>query len=191
MQHNRILPAVFIVATVFAAPAASTAQESTSPAQPKAPAPQQRTPPPPPPPPAARPLFLAGARKSGPLGGSATVGVLFPLKPTVQGTDHGSSFWAYRGLLFEAAAGDDGFELAAGWGQRWKLRRGPALYGQDILATAFRKQTVSGDATYVGGEAGLTMLTLRMSVGAATRVDGPVDAERTIFTWGIGFHIGR
>lgn len=35
------------------------------------------------------------------------------------------------------------------------------------------------------------MMTLRVSVGAATRVAGPVDADRTIFTSGIGFHIGR
>ena len=190
MNHTTILPAVVIAAVALASPAAVSAQQSTPPAQPKPPAAQQPTPPPAPPP-EARPLFLGGARKSGPLGRSATVGILFPLKPTVQGTDHGSSFWAHRGVLIEAAAGDEGFELAAGWGQRWKLRHGPALYGQDVLATAFRKRTASGDATYVGGEAGLTVMTLRMSVGAATRVDGPADADRTIFTWGIGFHIGR
>ena len=187
-MNTKILPAVVLAAVALATPAAVSAQQSTPPAQPKQPAAQQPIPPPPPEP---RPLFLGGARKSGPLGRSATVGILFPLKPTVQGTDHGSSFWAHRGVLIEAAAGDGGFELAAGWGQRWKLRHGPALYGQDILATAFRKRTDSGDATYVGAEAGLTVMTLRMSVGAATRVDGPADAERTIFTWGIGFHIGR
>jgi hypothetical protein len=190
MNQTKILPAVVVAAVALAAPVAVSAQPSTPPAQPKTPAAQQPAPPPPQPP-EARPLFLGGARKSGPLGRSATVGILFPLKPTVQGTDHGSSFWAHRGVLIEAGAGDGGFELAAGWGQRWKLRHGPALYGQDILATAFRKRTASGDATYVGGEAGLTVMTLRMSVGAATRVDGPADAERTIFTWGIGFHIGR
>ena len=199
MNQKEILSAIVVTACVLTTPATGFAQQTT-PAQP-APATPGKPPitaPPqgkpqltPPPPPDPRPIFLAGARKSGPLGGSATVGILFPLKPVKQGTDHGSSFWAHRGVLIEAAAGNDGFELAAGWGQRWKLRRGPALYGQDILATAFRRQTDTGNATYVGGEAGLTMLTLRMSVGAATRVDGPVDAARTIFTWGIGFHIGR
>jgi hypothetical protein len=178
MNREKILSAVVVTACALATPGVVSAQQAKPQVAPL-------------PPPVARPLFLAGARKSGPLGGSATVGILIPLKPTIQGTDHGSSFWAHRGLLFEAAAGDDGFELAAGWGQRWKLRRGPALYGQDVLATAFRRQTAAGDATYVGGEAGLTMMTLRVSVGAATRVDGPIEAERTIFTWGIGFHIGR
>ena len=189
MNLEKILSAIVVTAWAIATPIAGFAQQNT-PAQPAAAAPgkPQATPPAPP---AARPLFLAGARKSGPLGGSATVGILFPLKPVKQGTDHGSNFWAHRGVLVEAAAGDGGFELAAGWGQRWKLRRGPALYGQDVLATTFRKRTAGGDATYVGGEAGLTIMTLRMSVGAATRVDGPIDAERTIFTWGIGFHIGR
>ena len=188
MNQKGILSAIVVTAWAVAAPAAGLAQQDT-PAQPAPAAPGKAQVAPQPP--AARPVLLAGARKSGPLGGSATVGILFPLKPVKQGTDHGSSFWAHRGVLIEAAAGDDGFELAAGWGQRWKLRRGPALYGQDILATAFRTQTATGNATYVGGEAGLTMLTLRMSVGAATRVDGPAGADRTIFTWGIGFHIGR
>ena len=184
MKVEKILPVVVVATCALIAPAAASAQSSTPPAQQK-PAVE------PPPPPAARPVLLGGARKSGPLGPSATVGILFPLRPVKQGTDHGSNFYAHRGVLIEAAAGDEGFELAAGWGQRWKLRRGPALYGQDILATAFRKHTEAGDATYVGGEAGLTIMTLRMSVGAATRVDGPVAADRTIFTWGIGFHIGR
>ena len=185
MNHKRILPVVAVAICALVAPAVLVAQPPAPPAQPSKP---QAVPPPPP---AARPVLLGGVRKSGPLGPSATVGVLFPLRPVKQGTDHGSNFYAHRGLLIEAAAGDEGFELAAGWGQRWKLRRGPALYGQDVLATAFRKHTAAGDATYVGGEAGLTIMTLRMSVGAATRVDGPVDAARTVFTWGVGFHIGR
>jgi hypothetical protein len=35
------------------------------------------------------------------------------------------------------------------------------------------------------------MMLFRVSVGAATRVSGAQQADRTIFTWGIGFNIGR
>lgn len=188
MSHTKILPVLFFAASLFATPAAVSAQQSAPPAQPKTPAAQQSTPPPPP---AARPLFLAGARKSGPLGGSATVGILIPVTSPKRGTGYGSDWFAHQGVLIEAAAADDGFELAAGWGRRWTPRRGPVLYGQDIMATAFRRKNSPIDSTYVGGEVGLTMMTVRMSVGVATRVAGPSDASRTIFTWGIGFHSGR
>ncbi len=179
MNHKTILPAVVVAACALAAPAVGFAQQNTPPEQTSTLAP------------ARRPLFLAGARKSGPLGGSATVGILIPVKAPARGTGYGSDWYQHRGVLVEAAAADDGFALAAGWGRRWTPRRGPVLYGQDILATAFRRRNSTADATYVGGEVGLTMMTVRMSVGAATRVDGPVEADRIIFTWGVGFHIGR
>ena len=185
MNIRKILPVVVVAACTLAAPAAVSAQPSTPPAPPKLPAAE------PTPPPAARPLFLAGARKSGPLGGSATVGILIPVTSPKRGTGYGSDWFAHQGVLIEAAAADDGFELAAGWGRRWTPRRGPVLYGQDLLLTAFRRSNSAIDTTYVGGEVGLTMMTVRMSVGVATRVDGPPEANRTIFTWGVGFHSGR
>ncbi len=155
----------------------SYAQQTTPPAKPGPPVPEKR------------PLFLAGVRTSGPLEKSATVGLLIPLRPLERGTDFGSNLFAFRGVLLEAAGGPEGFEVAAGWGRRYRSARGPALFGQDVLATAFRKTTT--DTTYVGGEAGITTFGLRVSVGAATRVAGPLESDRTIFTWGIGFHIGR
>ena len=184
MNTRKTLPFVVVAACALAAPAAVSAQPSTQPAQPKLPAAEQAPPP-------ARPLFLAGARKSGPLGGSATVGILIPVTSPKRGTGYGSDWLAHQGVLIEAAASDDGFELAAGWGRRWTPRRGPVLYGQDIMLTAFRRSNSPVETTYVGGEVGLTMMTGRMSVGVATRVDGPSEANRTIFTWGIGFHSGR
>ncbi len=184
MNHKKILPVVAVAMCALVVPAVLWAQPPAPPAQPKPPAAE-------PAPPAARPLFLAGARKSGPLGGSATVGVLIPVKSPQRGTGYGANWFEHQGVLIEAAAADDGFELAAGWGRRWTPRRGPVLYGRDIVATAFRRTDQPARATYVGGEVGLTMMTLRMSVGAATRVAGPADADRTIFTWGIGFHSGR
>jgi len=142
--------------------------------------------------PAARPLLLAGAKKSGPLHAAATVGILIPLRPLKRGSDFGSDLFSYRGVIVEAAAGEEGFEVAAGWGRRWKGRKGPALFGDDVMATAFqRRSETSPDAAYVGGEVGLTMMMFRVSVGAATRVSGSQEADRTIFTWGLGFNIGR
>jgi hypothetical protein len=95
-------------------------------------------------------------------------------------------------VIVEAGAGAEGFELAAGWGRRWKLRKGPALFGSDVMATAFqRRSDTAPDATYVGGEVGLTVMTFRVSVGAASRVSGDQAADRTIFTWGVGFNIGK
>jgi hypothetical protein len=144
--------------------------------------------------PAARLLLLAGAKKSGPLHEAATVGILIPLRPSEQGSDFGSDFRGYRGVIVEAGAGAEGFELAAGWGRRWKVSqgKGPALFGEDVMATAFqRRSDTAPDATYAGGEVGVTIMTFRVSVGAATRVSGYQDADRTIFTWGIGFNIGK
>jgi hypothetical protein len=144
------------------------------------------------PPPAARPLLLAGAKNSGPLHEAATVGILIPLRSIERGSDFGSNLFGYRGVIVEAGAGAEGFELAAGWGRRWKPRKGPALFGEDVMATAFlRRSDAAPDATYVGSEVGLTMMLFRVSVGAATRVSGAQQADRTIFTWGIGFNIGR
>jgi hypothetical protein len=176
--RRAVVRSVIIVATcAFASPFAVSAQATV-----QSNAPER----------ASRPLLLAGARKSGPLEGSATVGMLIPVRPLERSGDFGGKFLAYRGVLVEAAAGADGLELAAGWGRRLKLPKGPALFGEDILATAFQTRKSGTEATYVGGEVGLTMLMMRMSVGAATRVSGPPDEpDRTIFTWGFGFNFGR
>lgn len=174
-MRRAVVRSVIVVATcAFASPFAVSAQATTAPL------------------PAARPLLLAGAKKSGPLHGAATVGILIPLRPLERGSDFGSDLLGHRGVIVEAGAGAEGFELAAGWGRRWKLPKGPTLFGEDVMATAFqRRSDTAPDATYVGGEVGLTMLTFRVSVGAATRVSGAQEADRTIFTWGFGFHIGR
>jgi hypothetical protein len=170
-----VVRSVMIVAVcAFASPFAASAQATTT---------VER---------ARRPLLLAGVKKSGPLHGAATVGLLVPLRPLERSDDFGGGFRAYRGVLVEAAAGADGFELAAGWARRLKTPRGPTLFGEDVTAKAFqRRSDTTPDTTYVGGEVGLTMMTLRVSVGAATRVAGAPESDRTIVTWGVGFHIGR
>ena len=174
-MRRAVVRSVIVVATcAFASPFAVSAQATAAPQT------------------AARPLLLAGAKKSGPLHEAATVGILIPLRPLERGSDFGSGLFAHRGVIVEAGAGAEGFELAAGWGRRWKSPKGPALFGEDVLATAFlRRSDTAPDATYLGGEAGLTIIMFRVSVGAATRVSGAQQADRTIFTWGLGFNIGR
>lgn len=173
--RRAVVRSVIVVATcAFASPFAVSAQATAAPQG------------------APRPLLLAGAKTSGPLHKAATVGILIPLRPLERGSDFGSELRGYSGVMIEAAAGAEGFGLAAGWGRRWKLPKGPALFGEDVMATAFQKRSdTSPDATYVGGEVGLTMMMFRVQVGAATRVAGAEQADRTIFTWGIGFNIGR
>ena len=174
-MRRAVVRSVMIVAvSACGSPVAVSAQATTTPER------------------ASRPLLLAGAKTSGPLGRAATVGLLIPLRPLERSGDFGGGFRAYRGVLVEASAGAGGFGLAAGWARRLKTPKGPSLFGEDVVATTFqRRSDTVPDATYVGGEVGLTLLTFRVSVGAATRVSGPEEADGTIFTWGVGFHIGR
>lgn len=139
---------------------------------------------------AKRPILLTGVKLSSrPLHETATGGILIPVLPLQQSSDVGGA--VHRGVIIEAGLGVDGYELSAGWGRRLKEPDGPAVIGQDIRATAYRKRTsLQEDATYVGGEAGLTFAMVRVSLGAATRVKGPDTADSTIFTFGVGFHIG-
>ena len=147
-------------------------------------------------PPMTRPLLLMGIKASRPFHGMGTLGTLIPLRPLEQtGELNSNDDFVYRGLIVEAGGGDEGYELAVGWGRRVKDAKHPALFGQDVRATAFRTRQPPKNAltnvTYGGGEVGVTALTARLSVGAATRVSGDEGADRFIFTWGIGFHLGR
>ena len=146
-----------------------------------------------------RPLLLVGAKTSRPLHEAATVGTLIALRPLERGSDFASSLYAYRGVVLEAAVGAEGHGFAAGWGSRMKQPGGLTYFGHDIMATWFRTKpwsTVTGgrtQATYVGGEVGFTLPYIpltRLSLGAARRVDGPQEVDRTIFAWGIGVSLG-
>jgi hypothetical protein len=139
---------------------------------------------------AARPILLTGGKLSArPLHETVTGGILIPvLRP--EPAEHATL--SYRGVIVEAGVGVGGYELSAGWGNR--LKSSPdalAVIGQDVRATAFRvRDSVRQHATYIGGEAGLTFATLRVSLGAARRVNGPETADPTIFTFGVGLQIG-
>ena len=178
MNAKRTLPALAIAGCALAAPLSAVAQQKA------------------PEPPTMRPLLLMGVKASRPLHGMGTLGTLIPLKPLERTGEFDShDDFVYRGLIVEAGGGDEGYELAVGWGRRVKDRTHPAVFGQDVLATAFRTRRPSRDAltdtTYVGGEVGFTVFTARLSVGAATRVSGDEGSDRVIFTWGFGFHLGR
>ena len=149
------------------------------------------------PPRATRPLLLVGAETSRPLHEAATVGTVIALRPLKRGSDFTSGMYAYRGVVLEAAVGVEGYALAAGWGQRMKAPGDPVFYGTDVMATWFRtRKWVAAErvnATYVGAEVGFPLLIIpmtRMSLGAARRVRGPREVDGTIFTWGIGVHLG-
>ena len=176
-----VVRAVMIVAVfALASPFAVSAQATTTPK------------------PARRPLLLVGAETSRPLHEAATVGTLIALRPLERGSDFASSMYVYRGVVLEGAVGAEGHGLAAGWGSRLKQPGGLVFFGHDVLATWFQtKPSSTGaptQATYVGGEVGFTlpyMPMTRLSLGAARRVSGPQEVDRTIFTWGIGVHLGK
>jgi|SRR5688572_20213700 len=177
--RRAVARSVIVVAMcAFASPFAVSAQATTTPSR--------------------RPLLLFGGEISRPLHETATVGTLIPLRPLEPGTDGFGGSYAHRGLVLEAALGAEGYGLAAGWGRRIKEPRGFAFVGEDIMATWFRTRSSShsktGNATYVGAEVGFTAAFLpmtRISLGAARRISGPEEVDRTIFTWGLGFHLGR
>ena len=181
-MRRAVARAVVLVATcALASPFAVSAQATTTPE------------------PARRPLLLIGAKTSRPLHEAATVGTLIALRPLERGSDFASSLYVYRGVVLEAAIGAEGHGFAAGWGSRLKQPGGLTYFGHDIMATWFRTKpwsTVSGgrtQATYVGGEVGFTLPYIpltRMSLGAARRVAGPQEVDRTIFAWGIGVSLG-
>ena len=148
--------------------------------------------------PSRRPLLTFGGETSRPLHETATVGTLIPLRPLEPGSDGFGGSYAHRGVVFEAALGAEGYGFAAGWGNRIKEPGGLAFFGQDIMATWFRTHPSShtriGNATYVGGEVGFSVFFLpmtRVSLGVATRISGPEEVDRTIFTWGLGINLGK
>jgi hypothetical protein len=126
-----------------------------------------------------------------PLRTTAGIGILFPFgNPDVE--DHG--VLSYPGLLVEAGAGAGGRRIAFGLASRVKDSRGPVLFGVDALMavkwTGSSPRAASGSATYLGAEAGLLLLAIRLSAGVARRVDGPAGPHRTIGTWSVGVQTG-
>ncbi|HEX5068665.1 MAG TPA: hypothetical protein VFV78_00510 [Vicinamibacterales bacterium] len=139
-----------------------------------------------------RPLFVAGGRYDAPLQGAATGGILIPLWDLEYG-DAGCSAPAYRGLQVEATAGRGGARLAAGLARRTREDGHPSLFGQDVLVSVMRTgaspREADAHATYLGIEAGLTVLGVRLGLGVAHRLTS-AGTKATVFTWSAGVQIG-
>lgn len=136
------------------------------------------------------PVFLVGGHYSAPTRLVGTAGVLIaPPKPFTPGTATDSS---RVGLVLSGSAGTGGFRVAAG-GAALALE-GPFLTtGFDALFTVTRTRDTprgaAGRSTYVGGEAGLVLMSVRLSAGAAHRTAGVAGPKATIFTWSVGVQI--
>jgi hypothetical protein len=134
---------------------------------------------------------LVGVSYEKPLRLVAGLGTLIALGGPEAG-DHG--VLSYPGLLVEAGAGTGGRRFAAGLASRVKDPGGPVLFGADALFTLRwtddSPRAASANATYLGAEAGLLLIGVRVSVGVATRVAGLDGPDNTIFTWSVGAQTG-
>lgn len=136
-----------------------------------------------------RPLFVAGALYDAKTRTTGEVGVLIPLK---LGWDEDVVFMECRCLEATAGVGPGGSRFALGLSLQALWR--PILpYGADALLTILRtSDSPRGgvpQSTYVGGEAGLLFMSVRIGLGAAHRVSGPGPRD-TVFTWNVGFRTG-
>ena len=136
------------------------------------------------------PVFLVGGQYGTPTGLAGTAGVLIaPPRPFKPGASPDSS---RSGIILAGGAGTGGFRVAAG-GAALALE-GPFLTtGFDALFTLTRTgETPRGagaNSTYVGGEAGLVIMSVRLSAGVAHRTAGTPSPKATIFTWSVGVQI--
>lgn len=143
--------------------------------------------------PAARldhPVFLVGGQYGTPTRLVGTAGVL--IAPPRQFEPGASPDSSRVGLVLAGGVGTGGFRVAAG-GAALALE-GPFLTsGFDALFTLTRtRETPRGAAansTYVGGEAGLVIMSVRLSAGVARRAAGTPGPKATIFTWSVGVQI--
>jgi hypothetical protein len=135
-------------------------------------------------------VVLAGGHYGSPTGIAGTLGVLIGragvLKP---GASPDSS---RAGLLVAGSAGTGGFRAEAGIAAL--ALEGPHLAtGFDALFTVTRTtgspRGALAQATYLGGEAGLTIMDVRVSVGAAHAVSGSTAGGDTRVTWSVGVRL--
>ena len=93
-----------------------------------------------------------------------------------------------RGIELQASGGRGGWRIATGY-----FEAGLPWGWTDVLVTMIRTTADPRGAfaasTYVGVEAGYTVVLCKVSVGFARRLDGPAETKRTMFTWSTGAHI--
>src|SRR5262245_51441589 len=120
-----------------------------------------------------RPLFLAGALYDANTRTTGEAGVLIPLKV---GWDEDMVFRQCLCLEATAGVGPGGSRFAVG--PSFHAGGRPILpYGMDALLTLRRTfdspRGVMAQSTYVGGEAGLLLRSVRIGVGVTHRTSGP------------------
>jgi hypothetical protein len=123
-------------------------------------------------------LLLPNAQYGTPLKTSVGLGLFF------ETSDDGQLL---SGAIVEGAAGQGGIRGAFG------LQRFLEYIGLDVRAVVHRTWSsprgASADSTYLGGEMGLTIAYVRLSLGFARRVAGPSGEKATIKTWTAGMQI--
>ena len=96
------------------------------------------------------------------------------------------------GVVLRGAAGAGGFRFDGGLAAL--AREGPFLTtGFDAVATLTRTtaspRAADPKAIYLGAEAGLVLMSVRVGAGIAHRVSGTDGPKATIFTWSIGVQL--
>jgi hypothetical protein len=136
------------------------------------------------------PVFLVAGEYGMPTRLSGSAGLLIaPPTPFSPGNAPDSR---RVGVVVKGTAGTGGFSIAAGGAAL--AHEGPLLTtGLDALATVTRTgpmpRGAGADSTYVGLEAGLVLMSVRLSAGAAHRTAGTHGPKGTIFTVGVGVQI--
>lgn len=136
------------------------------------------------------PVILIGGHYGAPTRLFGTAGVLIaPPRPFKPGNAPDSR---RTGLVVAGSAGTGGFSVSAGGAAL--VHEGPFLTtGVDGLFSVTRTgQTPRGaaaDSTYMGGEAALVLMDVRLSAGVAHRTAGAPGPNATIFTWSVGVQI--
>jgi hypothetical protein len=136
------------------------------------------------------PVALVGAQYGAPTRWFGSAGVLIaPPRPFQPGTAPDSS---RAGLVVTGGAGAGGYRFASG--VTGLALEGPYLTtGFDGLFTVTRTnhspRGAAADSTYLGGEIGVVLMSVRLSAGAAHRTSGTNSGKATIFTWSVGVQI--
>jgi len=136
------------------------------------------------------PVLLVGGQYGAPTRLTGTAGLLIARpRPFESGTAPDSS---RAGLVLTVGAGTGGVRVAAGAAAL--ALEGPMLTtGLDALFTLSRTadspRGATGGSTYIGGEVGLVIMSVRLSAGVARRTAGDPAPKATIFTWSVGVQL--
>jgi hypothetical protein len=143
-------------------------------------------------------LFVAGVGFGGPLGASATLGLLHGLGADVaEDSERVKAVCAApiphcaHGFLLQADAGSGGGKLSLGLGARARVESEDfhGAVGADIRLSVARTWGspigTEPDLTYLGPEIGLSIVHVGVNLGVLWRVSGH-GGSTALFSWGLG-----